>query len=77
VIFSSFPRRPTLALSSTAGPANEGPMPKLTKEQSAEVEREALRLYDKLNPQSDVKINVSKQECIDRARRKLFPKTIN
>jgi hypothetical protein len=48
-------------------------MQKLTKEQSEAVEREALRLYDKYNPDADVKINVSKQECINRARAKLFP----
>lgn len=46
---------------------------KLTKKQSEEVEALALKLYDKLNPRPDVKINVGKQECINRARRKLFP----
>ena len=48
--------------------------PKLTKEQSDEVEREALRLYDKLNPRSEIKINVGKSECIRRAEEKLFPR---
>lgn len=46
---------------------------KLTKEQSAEVEREALRLYDKRNPDSERVISVRKDECIRRAKLKLFP----
>ena len=46
-------------------------MPKLTKQQSAAVEREALRLYDKFNPQPDVAINISKAECIRLATRQL------
>ena len=35
------------------------------------VEQLALALYDQLNPQPDVKINVSKAECIRRARAQL------
>ena len=35
------------------------------------IEREANALYDKLNPQPDVKINVSKVECLRRAEWKL------
>ena len=48
-------------------------MPKLTKEQSAAVEREALRLYDRYNPDHERTIHVSKQKCIDQARAKLCP----
>lgn len=44
----------------------------LTKNQAAAVEREALRLYDRYNPDSERVINVGKSECIKEARRKLF-----
>lgn len=49
-------------------------MAKLTKEQSAAIEREALKLYDRYNPDHQHVINVSKQECINQVQRKLFPK---
>ena len=35
------------------------------------IERLALQLYDKFNPQPDVKINTSKAECIRIATRQL------
>lgn len=44
---------------------------KLTKAQKEVVEREALRLYDKYNPAPELEIKVSKQECLDQAKRRL------
>lgn len=44
---------------------------KLTKAQKEVVEREALRLYDKYNPEPELEIKVSKQECLDQAKRRL------
>jgi len=41
------------------------------RKQDDDIEREALRLYDLYNPRSHVVINVSKQDCINEARRKL------
>lgn len=48
--------------------------PKLTKEQSEAIEREALRIYGRLNPDQLRVIHTSKQECINQARAKLFPR---
>ena len=39
--------------------------------QAREVEAEALRLYDKYNPEPDSVINVPKDVCIRQAQRKL------
>lgn len=41
-------------------------MAKLSKAERAAIDREACALWDKLNPEPDVKINVSKDECIKR-----------
>lgn len=48
-------------------------MPRLTKEQTAEVDALADKLYDERNPKMFQRINVSKQKCIDDAKRILFP----
>lgn len=41
------------------------------KLQSERIEKLALKLYDELNPRSDIQINVSKAECIRRATKLL------
>ena len=46
---------------------------KLTREQRDRIDALADRLYDDANPQPHVRIKVSKQQCIDEARKRLFP----
>jgi len=46
------------------------------RREAALVEKEALRLYDKLNPRADEVVRVSKAECIRRARRALISRNI-
>lgn len=46
----------------------------MSKSHREAVEKEALRLYDKLNPEPDKCIRVSKAECLRRAAQTTPPK---
>jgi hypothetical protein len=45
----------------------------LSTSEKARVERLALRLYDRMNPDQDRVINISKEECLQAAMARLFP----
>jgi len=46
-------------------------VPRLNKEQRDQIEAEASKLYDALNPDQMNVVRITKAECIKRARKKL------